>query len=392
MRLILRVPFTGRQLSEEQQTVFWLADQQSPFSGKKSNRASGARCRKSDLMKVAFRADASVSIGSGHIMRCLTLADQLRGQGAAVVFLCADLPGSLLDVVRARSYVCAQLSSSVVNSGIVDAAETKAAIAQIMPGIADWLVVDQYGLDFEWEERVRGCCRRLMVIDDVANRRHSCDLLLDQNYEDRSRYRGLVPADCRQLLGPSYALLRPEYAQNRRPNEFRRRPFRRVFVFFGGSDSGDQTGKTLKALMDPELAQLEVDVVVGGSYMHHERLSALSKERGRTTIHGPQRHLADLMMAADLAVGAGGVTNWERMTLGLPSLVITLAENQVPISEQLHRQGIIRLLGKQDNVSADHIRDAILDEIGSGKYLDRIAPSMAMSDGLGAGRVLNAMQ
>lgn len=342
-------------------------------------------------MRVIIRADASVAIGSGHVIRCLTLADQLRGQGAEVSFLCAELPGGLSDLVSARGYVCGQLSSSVAGSCIIDAAETLMVASEVMPGIVDWLVVDHYGLDSRWEESVRGCCRRMMVIDDIANRPHSCELLLDQNYDDQWRYQDLVAKDCRQLLGPGYALLRPEYAENRRPDEYRRRSLRRIFVFFGGSDPADLTGMTLKALMAPDLIHLEVDVVVGGSYIHHESLDILSKERGHTIIYGPQLHLADLMMAADLAVGAGGVTNWERMTLGLPSLVIPMAENQVPISEQLHQRGIIRLIGQSYDISVEQIRDALLDEIRSRKYLDRIAPSMATCDGQGASRVLHAM-
>ena len=343
-------------------------------------------------MKILFRADASIATGTGHVIRCLTLADQLRGQGAEVAFLCAALPGALADLVRSRGYACAELSPSVAGSGSSDAQETLAAAAAIIPGMADWLVVDHYGLDARWEEQVRGCCRRLMAIDDIANRPHSCDLLLDQNYEDPSRYRGLVPADCRLLLGPAYALLRPEYAANRGSVVLRRRPLQRVFVFFGGSDPADLTGKTLQALMAPGLVHLKVDVVVGGNYIHHDSLNLLAKERGHTTVNGPQLHLADLMRTADLAIGAGGVTNWERMTLGLPSLVITLAENQVPISVQLNQRGIIRLLGKSEDISAEQIRDALLDEIGAQKYLERIAPSMATCDGQGAGRVLNAMQ
>lgn len=342
-------------------------------------------------MRVIMRTDASVTTGSGHVIRCLTLADQLCGQGAEVAFLCAALPGSLTELINTRGYVCKQLSPSVASAFLIDARETLLAAAEVMPGVADWLVVDHYSLDARWEESVRGCCRRLMVIDDIANRPHSCELLLDQNYEDALRYQGLVPAACKQLLGPGYALLRPEYARNRRPAEFRRRALQRIFVFFGGSDPADLTGKTLNALMAPELRHLEVDVVVGGSYVHHETLNALSKARGRTTVHGPQLHLADLMMAADIAVGAGGVTNWERMSIGLPSLVITLAENQEPISRQLHQREVVRLIGKSDEVSAEHIRDALLDEIRSQKYLDRIAPSMATCDGKGAARVLTAM-
>lgn len=342
-------------------------------------------------MKVAIRTDASAEIGSGHVIRCLTLADQLRGSGGDVIFLCATLPGALSDLVRSRGYVCAQLPPSVASSVTIDADETKAALTEIIPGILDWVVVDHYSLDFRWEQSVRACCRRLMVIDDIANRQHSCDLLLDQNYDDQSRYQGLVPADCRLLLGPGYALLRPEYVESRR-EDFRIRPLQRVFVFFGGSDRGDLTGITLKALSAPEFIDLEVDLVVGANYAHYDTLSKLSSDRGKTAIHGPRLHLADLMAKADLAIGAGGVTNWERMTVGLPSLVITLADNQVPISEQLHQRGVIRLLGKSEDITEKLVRDALLEEIPTGKYLKRIIPALAICDGQGAGRVLKAMQ
>jgi UDP-2,4-diacetamido-2,4,6-trideoxy-beta-L-altropyranose hydrolase len=350
--------------------------------------------KKMSGMSVLIRTDASVEIGSGHLMRCLTLADQLAGMGADVAFVCRDLPGGMFDLLQARGYRGVKFSLAEEGDGFqpADAEETIRAARGLFPDGFDWLVVDQYQLDMAWESLLRPHARKLMVIDDLANRPHSCELLLDQNYEDPSRYQGLVPADCKLLLGPAYALLRPEYVANRGSDELRRRSLRTVFVFFGGSDPADLTGKTLQALMAPGLAHLKVDVVVGGSYIRHESLNMLSKERGNTTIHGPQLHLADLMRAADLGVGAGGVTNWERMTLGLPSLVITLAENQVPISEQLHRRGIIRLLGKSDDVYVEHIRDALLDEIRSQKYLDRIAPSMALCDGQGTCRVLHAMQ
>lgn len=361
-------------------------------------------------MRVLFRTDASVQIGTGHVMRCLTLADALRERGAECLFICREHKGHLLEVIRQRGFDVYGLpiaTESVERTDsrrsedphqsawlgsdwwAIDAAQTKVGAGGT---VVDWLIVDHYGLDARWENLVRGCSRCLMVIDDIANRPHSCNLLLDQNYEDPSRYQALVPPYCKLLLGPAYALLRPEYAANRGPEALRRHPLRRVLVFFGGSDPADLTGKTVRALMAPALLHLKVDVVVGGSYSHHESLRLLAKEHGQTTIHGPQPHLADLMMAADLAVGAGGVTNWERMTLGLPSLVITLAENQVPISGQLHRRGIIRLVGTSENVSVEHIRDALLDEIWSNKYLNRIAPSMALCDGQGTGRVLNAMQ
>ena len=342
-------------------------------------------------MRVLVRTDASVAIGSGHVMRCLTLADQLRDKGAKVVFISAVLPGALFDLIRARGYEFGQLSALVESDFMRDASESIVVAGELMPGISDWLIVDHYQLDSRWEEMMRRCCHQVMVIDDIANRPHSCELLLDQNYDDQSRYQGLVPANCRLLLGSRYALLRPEYAFDRRVEVVRRRPLQKVFVFFGGSDSKDLTGMCLKALMAPGLIALDVDVVVGANYVHYESLSKLAAARGNTTIHGPRLHLADLMVAADIAIGAGGVTNWERVAVGLPSLVVSIADNQVPISEQLHRDGVIHYLGKSEYVTETMIQDVMLEEIETKRYLDRISPSLAACDGHGVGRVLKAM-
>lgn len=342
-------------------------------------------------MSVAFRVDASVEVGSGHLMRCLALADSMRLKGIDVVFVCRKTHGSMANLIASRGYESESIGGPECDFE-KDAQEARNAIIQRFPNGVSWLVVDHYGLDSRWEILMRPVSQKIMVIDDIANRPHLCDLLLDQNYENPLRYQGLVPENCKQLLGPAYALLRPEYAKYRSLKNFRRRSPERIFVFFGGSDPADLTGKTLKALMTPALLHLEVDIVVGGNYAHHQSLNTLALERGHTTVHGPQLHLAALMLGADLAVGAGGVTNWERMTLGLPSLVITQAENQVPISDQLHHLGVIRLIGTSDEASVEHIRDALLDEIQSQRYLDRIAPSMAMCDGQGVERVLHEMQ
>lgn len=343
-------------------------------------------------MNILIRTDASIQIGSGHLMRCLTLADQLRESGAEVGFVCAKLPGAMFDLIRAKGYPYRALSPSVEGDFAADAEESIAAAAEIMPGIVDWVIVDHYHLDHRWEEILRPRCRRLMVVDDIADRPHSCDLLLDQNYDDQERYQDLVPAHCKRLLGPRYALLRPEYAAYRGAAEIRKRPLRRVFVFFGGSDPADLTGMVVKALSTPALVGLTVDVVIGANYCHRDELVRVAAARGNTTIHGPRPHLADLMAAADIGVGAGGVTNWERMTVGLPSIVIAIADNQVPISEQLHGTGAICYLGRAEDASEERVRNALLEELGVLKYLERIAPVMATCDGQGAGRVLDAIR
>jgi UDP-2,4-diacetamido-2,4,6-trideoxy-beta-L-altropyranose hydrolase len=357
------------------------------------------------MKSVTFRVDASMQIGTGHVMRCLTLADALKSIGVLCHFICREHPGNLIDQILQRGYPVSALPKPpelIVNNEqrsnyegwlgvewMVDAAQTKANISEIV----DWLIVDHYAIDASWEQVLRTSCRRLMVIDDIANRPHLCDLLVDQNYEDQARYSEFVPKDCRLLLGASYALLRPEYAQYRAIKILRPHTdiIKRAFIFFGGADALNLTGMALKAFSIKGLDHIELDVVVGANYLYHEQLNQLAVLRGRTNIHKPRPHLADLMVAADIAIGGGGATNWERMCLGLPSIVITLAENQTPISEILNRRGVLRLLGKLGDVSIENISDALLSEIKSRQISDQVASAMDLCDGLGVARVINAM-
>jgi UDP-2,4-diacetamido-2,4,6-trideoxy-beta-L-altropyranose hydrolase len=361
--------------------------------------------------QIAFRADASVRIGTGHVMRCLTLARALSARGAECHFICRKLDGNLLEEIRSRGFAVYGLPKCLHDGASgrtgrtgrqataadcdfadenweMDAALTKAAMRGME---ADWLIVDHYGIDSSWETRMHEHARRLMVVDDLANRHHFCDLLLDQNYEEEERYRNCIPGDCRVLLGPKYALLRPEFAERRAEIKEQDESIRRVLVFFGGSDPLDLTGEALKALSVPSLDHLQVDLVVGANYPHSDALNRLATVRGRTTVHGPRPHLADLMAVADIAIGAGGVTNWERMCLGLPSLVITMADNQIPISEILDRRGVIRLLGKSEGVTANLISTALLDEMRSLEIAKHRKLAMELCDGLGVERVVDAM-
>ena len=201
------------------------------------------------------------------------------------------------------------------------------------------------------------------------------------------RYQGLVPQHCRQLFGPHYALLGPEYAQLH-PLLPLRNDLHRVLVFFGGVDLSNLTSRALEALMEPALADLAVDVVLGHQSSHRQAVAELVARRPNTTLHGPLPSLAGLMARADLAIGAGGATTWERACLRLPSLVVAIAANQLPFSEALHQAGHLQLLGDKDTVTTEQIRSALLhlmSELKPGK------PASALTDGWGAPRLAMAM-
>jgi UDP-2,4-diacetamido-2,4,6-trideoxy-beta-L-altropyranose hydrolase len=232
------------------------------------------------------------------------------------------------------------------------------------------------------------------VIDDLANRQHDCDLLLDQNYVHgmQTRYRDKLPRESTCLLGPKYALLRPEYPDQQRIRQQSDGEIRRVFVFFGGTDPDNLTGWALAALSDPALEKIAVDAVVGPNNPQLEKLSAQAEARSGITLHPPRPHLADLMATADLAIGAGGTTTWERCCLGLPSLVVSIAENQRPTCEALARDGVIDWVGHFTDLTVSKLQSSLQQMNERPDRLRSLAEASRQAvDGLGTARVISAI-
>lgn len=282
------------------------------------------------------------------------MIEHLRSRGFEVDALDAPRTGhGLADEVPAGHAAWLGASWSA------DAEETRRHMVEARP---DWLVVDHYALAADWEAALRPACRRVMVIDDLADRRHDCDVLLDSNWHaDRTatRYEGLVPAAARVLLGPRYALLNPDYAKLRRSRPARDGSVRRVLVFLGGSDATDHTSTALEALAQPGLRHLAVDVVVGVNHPDPQRVAAAAAARPGTTLHRAVPSLAGLMATADLMIGGGGVTTWERMCMGLPALVISMAANQTAANQALQDAGFINFLGETAEVDSPRIVRAV---------------------------------
>lgn len=354
-------------------------------------------------MKIAFRADSSLQIGMGHIMRCRALAYAMRARGAEVSFICRAHQGHVAGLLAQDGYRVHMLSAPPDDASASDdlyarwlgvsedqdAAETRAVLA----GGTDVLVVDHYGLSSRWEEHLRPACGKILAIDDLA-RPHAADALLDQNYalDPASRYAGRVPENCTLLLGPRFALLSPDYADLAAAPVTRRAPVRRVLVFFGGADPDDVTGRVVRALSDGAFGDLQLDIVVGAANPHAETLARAAATRPHTTLHKNLPSLAPLMAEADLALGAGGGATWERCAFGLPSIVISIAANQVPASEALNASGVIHYLGAHDAVSAEALRGAVKALIDAPEQREAMsAQSRLLVDGRGAARVSEAV-
>lgn len=281
------------------------------------------------MKRIIIRADASVEIGSGHIMRCLTIAKGLRDNGCKVKFWMESLQGNLIDYVAAEGF-----------HNITEAEE------------ANLYIIDHYKIDERWERQIRAFASNIMVIDDLADRPHDCDLLLDQNVVPNfeKRYDQLVPANCVKLLGPQYLMMREEFITARANLRKRSDHVEHLLIFMGGSDPTNETMKVLEALRSFKF--MHIDVVVGSSNVYKEKIEEICTQRGYH-FHCQINYMANLMQEADFAIGAGGATTWERCYVGLPSSATIVANNQRETTDYAHELGVVINLGWHEQVTVE---------------------------------------
>jgi UDP-2,4-diacetamido-2,4,6-trideoxy-beta-L-altropyranose hydrolase len=332
---------------------------------------------------IAFRVDASLAIGAGHLMRCLTLANSLRTRGAECHFFAVTCPDDLVALVRGQGHGFVAFDAGDWQA---DSLAMRTALRSLEVAC---LVVDHYGLDARWEQALDGCQRCVLVIDDLANRPHVCDLLLDQAYgETGERYRELLPTDAHGLYGVGYALLRPEFALARAISKPPGVPPRTVHVFFG---SNDPQGFTLRfsRLLLTAFPQLQLRVAVGSQFARAAELHALALEFGaRFDCRAGVTDMAQHMLGCDVALGAPGMATWERACLGLPAAYLAVAASQVPILQRLHATGFCRYLGAAKAIEDDRFIGSVAAFLADESALRAMrALSSDMVDGLGAERV-----
>lgn len=330
-------------------------------------------------MKVAFRVDASLQIGTGHVMRCLTLADALAAHGAECSFICREHPGNLIELICSKSHtvhsllvqpapltasLCAIPSTpseqATVHSHWLGATQSEDAatcapiLADLQP---DWLIVDHYALDACWELALKPHHRKLMVIDDLADRSHACDLLLDQTFgRQPADYHAWVPIDCRVLCGSQYALLRPEFLALR-PYSLQRRTeprLRHLLITMGGVDKDNSTFQILEALRGNVLPlDCRITVVMGTAAPWLTEVEMLAQTMPWLThVRVGVTDMAQLMAGSDLAIGAAGSTSWERCCLGLPTIMIVLADNQQQVARGLEQSRAAWIIEHTQDIAA----------------------------------------
>ena len=366
-----------------------------------------------ELKRILFRVDASNVLGAGHIVRCLTLAIALRSKGHIVEFACRKQPGDLIRRVERNHFKvhrmgvgeprqqinhneCRQSFGQVGTPDTyalqqeTDSLDVLEIIKQLHP---DWLIVDNYQLGFEWESALREYVARIMVIDDLDSRSHNCDLFLDQNFRlgNQACIQKRLPEKCRVMLGPSYALLQSEYPELRKHIRRRNGPIRNIFVSFGGSDIDNLSSLVVDSFHSLELKDIALDVAVGPNYLYKESITK-KKYPNTISVHHGKQSLANFIAHADIGIGTAGTTVWERCCLGLPSLVISIADNQHSTARDLDRSGFIKWIGTAQTLDpdslAEHIRAFVLD----GFNIEMSAKCHELVDGHGASRVCTAIE
>lgn len=307
---------------------------------------------------IIFRADASLQIGTGHVMRCLTLADALTAQGATCEFICREHPGNLIAYIQSKGYivhslsVCGNVDTDLTHStwlGSTQAQDAEACIPILSKLQPDWLVVDHYALDARWEKNLTPYYRKLMVIDDLADRQHACDVFLDQNLGRAFiHYSHLITPNCQKLLGSNYVILRPEFARQREASLSRRKTGRlnRILLCMGGVDKDNFTGRIIQALDKSTLpTSIKLDVVLGSQCPHINQIKELAaSSRFKPFVHVNAQDMANRMCDADLAIGAAGGTTWERFCMGLPSLLLSTAANQDTFLNVIKHSGAAKVV------------------------------------------------
>lgn len=336
-------------------------------------------------------------------MRCLTLANVLRLRGAHVRFISRHLPEYLHTMLVEQGHEVALIGARGANAKLDELAHASwlgvsqqqdaADSIQALTGASwDWVVVDHYALDFRWESGVRHISKNILAIDDIADRRHDCDILLDQNlYTNMDvRYSGKVPAHCRLLLGPRHALLREEFSRLHREMQPRAGAVRRIIVFFGGVDAENYTGRAIAALSELDLSVIQVDVVIGAQHPYRVHIETECAKWGYACYVQTPR-MAELLAAADLAIGAGGTATWERCCLGVPSLLFCTANNQEQQLADAADAGLVYvpdLSGDLHQSIKNHVT-ALLENGHIRKLLS--SNGMRMVNGRGAQEVAAAM-
>ncbi|MEL7465961.1 MAG: UDP-2,4-diacetamido-2,4,6-trideoxy-beta-L-altropyranose hydrolase [Pseudomonadota bacterium] len=342
-------------------------------------------------LRIAVRADASQKIGTGHIFRSMAAMERWRDGGGGCVFVCRSDEGHLMDFIAAAGFPVRAIDAPE-DDALADARAFALAVRE--EGGADAIWVDHYSLDRRWERAARDAADAMLAIDDLADRPHDADIVVDAG-RDPSRaadYDGLLAPEADLLLGLHYVLLRREFTDCTPPPPRSEGAVGRLLVTLGGNDPLNATGLALDAFDHPAFAAVEIDVTIGTANPRLTALAARAAALPNVTAHIQHGRMSDLMAAADLCLGAGGTTSWERCYMGLPTVGLVLADNQTAFMAELEALGVARNLGWANTMDAPALREAMLAAMANGPWRAKASrKGGALIDGKGVERTLDAL-
>lgn len=348
------------------------------------------------MKKIVFRVDASKEIGLGHLMRCMVLSAEMMKYNVEIHFISAAMINAYRDDIIKSGFFFKLIHSDNRNHKVIDDAKHTLSYLKAIENV-DLLVVDHYEIDIRWEKIVRSSAKKIVVIDDLANRKHDCDILIDQNYSaNNNRYKNLLGKNTKVLLGPDYALLRSEFCTTRKRAgvaDTIKSSVRRINICFGSSDIKGDTVRVLSVLK-PQIQNkdVDIDIILGKHSPQINVITSWVERYKNITLYLSPSCIGSILSKADIAIGAAGTMTWERACLGIPSITLSVADNQEALANDCAIYGSHIYLGKTEEVQTSYLKAAILFLISNmslRKSLNR--KSLALVDGRGVLRVIKQL-
>ena len=335
-------------------------------------------------MNFFIRCDGSYKIGSGHIARCLNLAKVLIKNKHTVYFISNEINKNFKNFILKNKIKLIFLKKSF--NQVEDAKKTITKIKKFYKD-KDWVIVDNYKLGFLWEKKVNHYCKKIFVIDDLENKKHQCSLFLNQNlFKKKINMNNFLKKKPKLLIGPKYALLDENFNKLRRKIKLRKK-IKNIMLFFGASDKKNMTDKCTNILLDIIPKNVKLNLVIGGTNENRKKINENYHHNKKINIYFNLPNLAKIMKKADVFIGSGGVTTWERCCLRLPSIVISTAKNQESHSRYLSDKNAIKYLGNQKKLNESQIKREFMN-LFKGNSLKKLSiNSSKITDGLGCIRV-----
>ena len=336
---------------------------------------------------IFIRVDSSTKIGYGHFMRCMALADTLQ-KNFEINFITRSLEGSLISDIQKKGFGIFQFYSNSEKINEKNDAQKTISLIKKHSGPKNILIVDNYQLSKKWETDVKPFVHKLIVIDDLSNRSHNCDLLIDQNLHTKVNglYKGLIPSNCIKLIGPKFSMIRKKFRMLKKSVKPRTFPIKKILVSFGGSDIENQTPVALNSIKKMN-GKINVDVVVGKANKCKKTLKIFCNKNKHFTYYEQIDNIADLMLSSDLSIGSSGSTTWERCSLGLPAIVSISSNDQRDTANSLSKKKCVINLGDVKKVKESSYINAITN-LKKNDLRNMSKNSMSLVDGNGTQRIL----